>query len=76
MTPAYKDLVKFLKQRGWTLIRQAKGGHQLWGKGDLVYTVSTTASWDLHAVRRRLVKLEETQRTGAFIYQAGPHAKE
>ena len=55
----FKDITKFLKQRGWKLKRHGKGGHQLWGLGDAVFLVSVSCAWDIHSVRRQIIKLEQ-----------------
>lgn len=29
----YRDVVKVLRKNGWTIIRQGKGSHVIWGRG-------------------------------------------
>ncbi|MFD1200390.1 type II toxin-antitoxin system HicA family toxin [Leucobacter albus] len=27
----YRDVIRFLRSKGWVLLRQGKGAHELWG---------------------------------------------
>ena len=64
MTSYHKDKIKFLKDRGWTLERYAKGGHQIWvyeptGATQMV-SVSSGATWYIKAFRREVEKKEQS----------------
>lgn len=41
MNGYYDRVTLLLRQAGFSLIRQGKGSHQIWGKGRIVVTVST-----------------------------------
>lgn len=74
MSPQAKEILKFLKERGWSMRRFGKGGHQLWEKDGRVFTVSIGASWDVQAARRRIVKLETAnESTGSLrVFRHSP----
>lgn len=40
----YNPVIAMLKQHGFFLSRQAKGSHEMWSKGNLSVTVSTTCA--------------------------------
>ena len=40
----YKQIAAMLKQHGFFLSRQAKGSHEMWSKGSVSVTVSTTCA--------------------------------
>ncbi|MEH3002123.1 MULTISPECIES: type II toxin-antitoxin system HicA family toxin [Bacillati] len=35
----YRDVVKFLRSKGWALVRRGKGSHEVWGSADGSYTL-------------------------------------
>lgn len=44
MTGYYSQVAAMLKQHGFFMSRQAKGSHEMWRKGSVSVTVSTTCA--------------------------------
>lgn len=45
----YRDVTKFLRSRGWVLLRQAKGSHEMWGPEDGTMGISIPAHKEVSA---------------------------
>jgi predicted RNA binding protein YcfA (HicA-like mRNA interferase family) len=56
-----REVIKYLKENGWTFERMAKGSHEIWRKGEVTYMVSISASSniDLKRARRKIQQLEQ-----------------
>lgn len=53
----YRDVTKFLRSRGWVLLRQGKGSHEIWGTEDGAMTISIPAHKEVSAgVVRQLIE--------------------
>jgi len=54
MSTAYKSLEKKLKDNGWRKIRQGKGSHQVWAKGQkkLIVPYNTDKKYTIKGIMK------------------------